>query len=190
MGYFNFIKKTMSSPRLSALLLSLVLGASLLAAGCAAPVAVAVASYGADGALLVGTGKTSGDHMASMVSKKDCALWRILRGRKICNDRDGERDPYDVNYSEPYRSVSEDGVQYGPPLRAAPDAPAASWDAAVYKTAPSQPAPVAPAEPVTAVADAAPAPEPVIAAPAAPKPKKTKGRSVKKPSRGPAAPAP
>jgi hypothetical protein len=183
----------MSFPRLSILLLPLILGAALLAGGCAAPVAVAIASYGADGALLVGTGKTSSDHMASMVSKKDCALWRILRGRKICNDREGERDPYDVNYNEPYRSVSEDGVQYGPPLRAAPDAPASSWDVAAYKTAPSPPAPVAPAPvgPVTAVADAPPAPEPAIAAPAAPKPKKvTKGRSVKKPSRGPAAPPP
>ena len=181
----------MSFPRLSFLLLPLALGASLLAGGCAAPVAVAIVSYGADGALLVGTGKTSSDHMASMVSKKDCALWRIIRGRKICNDRDGERDPYDVNYNDPYRSVSEDGVQYGPPLRAAPDAPASSWDVAVYKTAPTPTPPVAPAQPVTAVADAAPAPEPATVAPAPPKPKKvTKGRSAKKPSPGPAAPAP
>ena len=181
----------MSFPRLSLFVLPVIFGASLLAGGCAAPVAVAVASYGADGALLVGTGKTSSDHMASMVSKRDCALWRIIRGRKICNDREGERDPYDVNYNEPYRSVSEDGVQYGPPLRAAPDAPAASWDVAAYKTPPSPPAPAAPPEPVTAAADAPPAPEPATVAPAAPKPKKvTKGRSVKKPSRGPAAPAP
>ena len=181
----------MSFPRLSLLLLPVVLGTSLLAGGCAAPVAVAVASYGADGVLLVSTGKTSTDHAASMVSKHDCALWRVIRGRKICNEREGERDPYDVNYNEPYRSASEDGVQYGPPLRAAPDAPAASWDVAVYKTPPSPPAPIVAPEPVTAVADALPAPEPVTVAPAAPKPKKvTKGRSVKKPSRGPAAPAP
>jgi hypothetical protein len=182
----------MSFPRLSILLLPVVLGASLLAGGCAAPVAVAAASYGADGVLLVGTGKTSTDHAASMVSKQDCALWRVIRGRKICNEREGGHDPYDVNYNEPYRSVSEDGVQYGPPLRAAPDAPAASWDVAVYRTAPSPPAPVVPPEPVTAVAEAAPAPEPATAAPATPtlKPKKTKSRSVKKPSRGRAAPAP
>jgi len=126
----------MSLPRLSRLVLPVVLGTSLLGAGCAAPIALTVVSYGADGVSLAGTGKTATDHLISMVSTKDCAMWRILRGQKICNDRVGDQDPYQVNYSEPYRSVGEGGVSYGPPLRAAADAPASSWDATAYRTAP------------------------------------------------------
>ncbi len=172
---------------------------ALLTGACGAPLAVSAVSYGSDGAMLVATDKTGTDHLASMVSKKDCALWRVLRGREICREREeGAKDPYAVDYNEPHRSVSEDGTTYGPPLRAAPDAPAASWDVAAYKTSPA-PAPTpAPVEPVTAVADAAPA-QPVAAppatTPAAPKtaPKAMKARvarSTKKPSRGRAAPAP
>ena len=55
----------MSFPRLALL----VLGLPLLTAACAAPVAVAGASYGADGVSLVDSGKTMTDHFASMVSK-------------------------------------------------------------------------------------------------------------------------
>jgi hypothetical protein len=118
-----------------------------------------------------------------MISKKDCALWRVFHGRPVCQEREGDKDPYNVDYTQPQRMVSEDGVQYAPPLRAAPDAPAASWDAAAYKATPT---PAAPAVPVTAVADAAP--DPAAASPPA-KPKKPKVRSAKKPSRDRVAPA-
>ncbi len=167
----------MSSPRLAIpLFLPLVVGFALLTGACAAPLALTGASYAADGGLLVASNKTSTDHFVSMVSNKDCALWRVLRGRAVCKDREGEQNPYDVDYTQPQRMVGEDGVQYAPPLHAAADAPATSWDAAAYKSAP---APAAPAAPVTAVADAAPDPAPAAAAP---KPKKPKVRSVKKPS--------
>lgn len=180
----------MSSFRLSIAFPPLVLGLALLTGACGAPLAVSAVSYGSDGAMLVATDKTGTDHFASMVSKKDCALWRLFRGREVCKEREeGAKDPYAVDYNEPQRSVSEDGTTYGPPLRAAPDAPAASWDAAAYKPGPA-PSP-APAEPVTAVADAAPAQPVAAAAPAAPKATKARvARSAKKPSRGPAAPAP
>lgn len=179
----------MSSFRLRISFLPLVVGLALLTGACGAPLAVSAVSYGSDGAMLVATDKTGTDHLASMVSKKDCALWRVFRGREICKEREeGAKDPYAVDYNEPQRSVSEDGTTYGPPLRPAPDAPAASWDATAYKSGPT-PTP-APAEPVTAVADAAPADAPVAVS-AAPKAKKAKvARSVKKPSRGRAAPAP
>ncbi len=179
----------MSSFRLSIYSLPLVMGLGLLTGACGAPLAVSAVSYGSDGAMLAATGKTGTDHLASMVSKKDCALWRVFRGREVCKEREeGAKDPYAVDYNEPQRSVSEDGTTYGPPLHPAADAPAASWDAAAYKSAPT-PTP-APAEPVTAVADAAPADAPVAAS-AAPKAKKAKvARSAKKPSRGRAAPAP
>jgi hypothetical protein len=166
----------MSFPRLALLILPTVLGLPLIAGGCGAPVPVVAASYGADGVSLAESGKTTGDHFASMVSKKDCAFWRAVRGREICYEREGDHDPYQVNYNEPFRDQSEGGgVEYHAPLRAAPDAPVTSWDAAAYKPTPTLPA----AQPVTAVADAtpapAPAPEPSIAAPPPAKAKKHKG---------------
>ena len=196
MSYSIFIKKIMNSFRSGIVTLPLVLGLALLTGGCGVPLAVSAGSYAADGGLLAASSKTSADHLASMVSKQDCAMWRVFRGRSICKPREGDTDPYAVDYDEPQRSVSEDGIKYEPPLRAAADAPASSWDAAVYTDARSAPSPTpVPAEPVTAVADAVPVqtpePEPApVAAPAAPKAKKAKvARSVKKPSRGRAGPA-
>lgn len=179
----------MSSFRFRFSFLPLVLGVALLTGACGAPLAVSAVSYGSDGAMLAATDKTGTDHLASMVSKKDCALWRAFRGREVCKEREeGAKDPYAVDYTEPQRQISEDGTTYLPPLRAAPDAPAMSWDAAAYKT---NPAPLpAPSEPVTAVADATPA-QPAATTSAAPKAKKAKvARSAKKPSRGRAVPAP
>lgn len=186
----------MSYPRLPFITLCLVLGVGLMTGACAAPLAVSGAGYAADGGLLVASDKTSTDHMISMVSKQDCALWRVIKGRAVCKPREGDKDPYKVDYDDPQRTVAEDGVHYTPPLRAAPDAPATSWDATAYKAAPT--APATPSAPVTAVAETAPEPAPVVAAaeppkPAAPsapaKPKKPKSHSVKKPSPRPAAPA-
>jgi len=195
MSYYNYIKQIMSFPRLPFITLCLVLGVGLMTGACAAPLAVSGASYAADGGLLVASDKTSTDHMISMVSKQDCALWRVIKGRAVCKPREGDKDPYKVNYDDPQRMVAEDGVTYSSPLRATADAPATSWDAAAYKATPAAPAP--PSEPATAVAqgsnDAAPAiaaEPPRAAAAAAPaKPKKPKVRSVKKPSPRPAAPA-
>ena len=185
----------MSCPLLPFITLCLVLGVGLMTGACAAPLAVSGAGYAADGGLLVASDKTSTDHMISMVSKQDCALWRVIKGRAVCKPREGDKDPYKVNYDDPQRTVAEDGVTYASPLRATADAPATSWDGAAYKAAPAAPAP--PFEPVTAVAqgsnDAAPAvaaEPPRPAAPPAPaKPKKPKAHSVKKPSPRPAAPA-
>ena len=163
----------------------LVAGLALLTGACGAPLAVTGASYAADGGMLAASNKSATDHLASMMSKKDCALWRVFKGRPVCQEREGDKDPYNVDYTQPQRMVSEDGVQYAPPLRPAADAPAASWDAAAYKAAP---APAAPAVPVTALADATPDPAADGLAGAAPKPKKAKVRSAKKPLRDRAAP--
>lgn len=195
MGYSLFIKKIMSSFQLSSLfLLPLVVGMALMTSACGVPVAVSAASYAADGGLLAASDKTSTDHIASVVTKKDCAMWRALRGRQICNPRDGE-DPYDTDYTEPQRSVSESGVSYSSPLRPQPDAPAVSWDASAYEApaATSQPAPPA-KEPMKANAEpigerAMPTPA-ASSGPAKVKKAKTAHRSARKPSRGPAASAP
>lgn len=188
----------MSSFRLPVpIVLPLALGLSLLTGACGVPVAVSAVSYAADGGFVVASDKTSTDHLASVVTKKDCAMWRIFRGRQICNERADGEDPYEVDYNEPQRQVSEDGVQYSPPLRSSADGPAASWDEAAYKAATPQPAP-GPTEAPAAVQEpetAAPAPVAAkpAAAPAKPTAKKAKSasRSSKKakPSQGRAAPA-
>ena len=177
----------MSFPRLTLLILPVALGLPMLTGACGAPVAVVAASYGADGVSVVESGKTTTDHLASIVSKKDCALWRVLRNRSICEERDPAKpDPYNVNYDEPFRQQSEGGgVEYSTPAHATTNAPATSWDAAAYKPVPSEPAP-----PTTAVAETAPppsveppAPTPLPAA-VKQKPTKTKKvvKAVKKPS--------
>ena len=176
----------MSFPRLALLVLPVALGLPMLTGACGVPVAVAAASYGADGVSVIESGKTTTDHFASIVSKKDCALWRAFRNRAICEERDPAKpDPYKVNYDEPFRQQSEGGAEYSPPPHAAAAAPAASWDAAAYKPAPSEPAP-----PAAAVAETAPPPnvEPpapvVVAAPVKHKTTKAKkvAKTVKKPS--------
>ena len=178
----------MSTIRLAFITFPVILGLAVLTSACGVPLAVSGAGYAADGGLLAETHKTSTDHLISMVSKQDCALWRVIKGRKVCQERVGE-DPYKVDYNDPQRSVSEDGVQYSPPLRPSADAPAASWDAAAYRQEPA-PAPPAP-EPATAVAETAPAAPAAAAAPArpaaSPKAAKPKARSVRKTSPRPAA---
>ncbi len=166
----------MSFPRLTRLVLPLALGLPLLTGACGVPAGVAAASYGADGVSLADSGKTTGDHFTSMVTKKDCAVWRVFRNQNICRPREGDHDPYQVNYDEPFRDQSEGGgVEYHAPLHAAPNAPATSWDAAAYTPAPEAPKP---AQPVTAVADATPPPDAAPAAPPAAKAKKPTGDHV------------
>ena len=187
----------MSILRLAFVTFPLLAGLALAASACGVPLAVSGAGYAADGGLLVETHKTSTDHLISMVSKQDCALWRVIKGRKVCQQREGDTDPYKVDYQDPQRTVSEDGVQYGPPLRPGADAPASSWDAAAYRpgTPPSRPTEgpttaVAEGSPAAPVAAATPAAAPAKAVAAAPaRPAKAKARSVRKASPRPAPPA-
>ncbi|HSI01024.1 MAG TPA: hypothetical protein VLA02_10515 [Reyranella sp.] len=190
----------MSVPRL----VLLAIGLPLLTGACGAPVAVTAVSYGADSVSMADSGKSTSDHFISMVSRKDCAMWRVLRGRSVCTERKDGRDPYEVNYDEANRLPSEDGVSYAPPLHAASDAPASSWTAAAYaKPAsaaerPQTAAPAAPAEPDPAVAETPAAAPPAVAKPGKPgksakkKPKAgpAHAKAVKKPSPGQVASAP
>jgi hypothetical protein len=160
----------------------LVGGVALIMAGCGAPVAVAGAGYAADGTLLATSHKTASDHLMSMISKKDCAFWRAFQGHPICKDREGDKDPYDVDYTHAERTVAEDGVHYAPPLRPAANAPATSWDVAAYdQPVPPQVKPVAPA---SSAAIAAP---PVKRAPPAKKTKSAQKKRIKKLSQDQAA---
>jgi hypothetical protein len=153
----------MSSRRSALLTLPLIVGLPLLVGACGAPVAVAVVSYGADGISLVETGKSTTDHLVSMTSRKDCALWRVLRSEKVCREREGDKDPYDVDYDSVERQPSEDGVAYTPPLSAGTGAPPTAWTPEAYKsvgptTGASQPtAEPATVAPATALPSSAPA---------------------------------
>jgi hypothetical protein len=160
----------MSFPRLALL----VVGLPLLTGGCAVS-AVTAASYGADGVSYADSGKSGSDHFMSMVSKKDCALWRVFRNENVCHARDpGAKDPYQVDYDTAERMPSEDGVSYAPPLRQTADEPASSWNAEAYAKK-SDPAP---AEPVVATTEPAPPPPPVEEKPApAHKPIKKKAKA-------------
>jgi hypothetical protein len=173
----------MSSGWLAYLSLPLFVSAAFATAGCAAPPLVVGASYAADGGLLAASNKTSTDHLLSMVSKKDCAVWRVMRSRPICTEREDGEDPYAVDYAQPQRLVAEDGVHYTAPLRPGANVPPTSWDPAAYATAPPPAAATPAAVLPPAVADPAP-----ISSPAA-KPAVTvkKAKPTKKASRGRAA---
>ena len=166
----------MSFPRLALL----VLGLPLLTGGCAVT-AVTAASYGADGASYADSGKSTTDHFISMVSKKDCAMFRALRNENVCHPRDpGAKDPYQVNYDTAERMPSEDGVSYAPPLHQTAGEPASSWTSEAYAKKPDPAPAAAPSEPVVATTEPAPAPPPPVAQKPAttPKPVKKKAKAT------------
>jgi hypothetical protein len=61
----------------------------LVAGGCV-PTAVVVASYAADGASYVATGKTVSDHGISAATMRDCSLLRVVKSEAICSDAPSE----------------------------------------------------------------------------------------------------
>src|SRR3990167_3737344 len=66
---------------------SLILCASFLGA-CALPAQVQMASWALDGVSMLTSGKSVTDHGISILAKKDCAIWRGVKGDDIC--REGE----------------------------------------------------------------------------------------------------
>jgi hypothetical protein len=164
----------MSIPRLALV----ALGLPLLACGCA-PAAVTAVSYGADGASYAETGKSTTDHFASMVSRKDCAFWRVFRNQTVCRDRlPDAKDPYKVSYDTAERMPSEDGVSYAPPLHQTSNEPATSWSAESYAKTPVPAAAPLPPESVVATAEPSPPAPPVEQKPAtAHKPVKKKAKA-------------
>ncbi len=59
---------------------------SVLLAACALPTPVKIASWVADGISYLTTEKSVTDHGISLVVRKDCALWRGIKGEQICRD--------------------------------------------------------------------------------------------------------
>jgi cell division protein FtsN len=68
--------------------------------GCALPPAIVIASYAADGVLLMTSGKTSTDHFLSMVEKRDCAVWRVVKNEPVCQEFADGKGPYE-DWREP-----------------------------------------------------------------------------------------
>ncbi len=66
---------------------ALILCSALLAA-CSLPMPVKIASWVVDGIAYLTTEKSVTDHGISLVVRKDCALWRGIKGEKICQDED------------------------------------------------------------------------------------------------------
>lgn len=91
----------------------LLIGITSLVPGCATPVGLTVGSYAADGGLLIGTGKSSTDHLISMNTQRDCGVFRaIVRGGPLCRERpEGAPDPYNVDLNAPFRADGESGME-------------------------------------------------------------------------------
>ena len=65
-----------------------VVAAPLVLSACGLPVGVQIASLVADGISYLTTEKTLTDHGISVVTSKDCSLWRGGEGENICRDED------------------------------------------------------------------------------------------------------
>ena len=63
---------------------SLILILSMMLGGCALPVSFQIASWAADGISYIATNKSVSDHGLSLVTQKDCALWRAVKQEEIC----------------------------------------------------------------------------------------------------------
>ena len=60
----------------------------LLFTGCGLPPAVVALSYAMDGISYVSSGKSVTDHALSAAADQDCAMFRVIQGRDICNAGD------------------------------------------------------------------------------------------------------
>lgn len=65
---------------------ALILVAPLLVAGCALPLPVRVASWAIDGVSYMTTRKSITDHGISLVMERDCAVWRMVTDRRVCDE--------------------------------------------------------------------------------------------------------
>jgi len=74
----------------------IIVSIPLLLMGCAAiPAPLIVLGHvhtGADVVSVIATGKTTTDHAISKILNKDCALFRIVKGKKICSEKNIDCD--------------------------------------------------------------------------------------------------
>ena len=70
----------------------ILLSVPILLGGCGLPPAVVIASYVADGASYVATGKSVSDHGISETTGRDCAMWRIVKLESPCSKDPAQRE--------------------------------------------------------------------------------------------------
>ena len=63
-----------------------MIGLPILLGGCGLPPAVTAASWALDGVSYLVSGKSVTDHAISEVASQDCALFRVVQDRSICQD--------------------------------------------------------------------------------------------------------
>ena len=63
-----------------------MIGLPILLGGCGLPPALTAASWALDGVSYLVSGKSVTDHAISEVASQDCALFRIVQDREICED--------------------------------------------------------------------------------------------------------
>ena len=87
----------------------LVLLGALFVSGCAIPVPIQVASWALDGISYLATQKSVTDHGISFVAQQDCALWRTVQGKDICDSYDAA-GTVAVAALDPVSSPSESAI--------------------------------------------------------------------------------
>jgi hypothetical protein len=117
--------------------------------GCGLPTAVTIASYAADGASFLSTGRSVTDHGISILLQKDCALIRIVRGKPICQPMKKDDLVYNIAFADRSYEYSD------------PDTHAAPRPQILVAEAKPVPKPIALTGPETFVA-----PQPAAVAPA------------------------
>ena len=65
-----------------------MIGLPLLLGGCGLPPALSAASWALDGISYLASGKSVTDHAISEVAQQDCALFRVVQGRELCETAD------------------------------------------------------------------------------------------------------
>jgi hypothetical protein len=61
-----------------------MIGIPLFLGGCGLPPAISAASWALDGISYLASGKSVTDHAISEVAQQDCALFRVVQGRDLC----------------------------------------------------------------------------------------------------------
>jgi len=82
--------------------------------GCGLPTAVTIASYAADGASFLSTGRSVTDHGISILLQKDCALIRIVRGKPICQPMKKDDLVYNIAFADRSYEYSDPDTHAAP----------------------------------------------------------------------------
>lgn len=121
-----------------------VLGTCIILGGCALPVPVQVASWAIDAFSMITTEKSVADHGISMLTHKDCALYRAIteEDSQICRDgkdddsgvlvasgEDAPVDPSNADDKAPVQAFAAPATRPAAPVETAALAPTDTGDA-------------------------------------------------------------